>query len=439
MVTLLVVPVAQCDKQTCYIRSNTCLPYSVAPCYEWSNVTEHFNDCIKVCKTLLFVPGIYFLNTTLLVANENSISFIGASMRTTNIVCLDQPSLFAAVNISTLLIMNINWINCGGVFEDTIIPRSYTTILLHNVISANIFGVVFNSSHGYALFSANVQNKLKISFQDVSIFGWGSVSCSEGIMIINLPLYASVVNALHLQSCFVLISNCKFYNLCSGTNIVKGYTNSSSSIYHAATAIGLVVYQQLFFKISNATFTKIIYNNKPVVLISYLLNNPTIVTIINCTFSYVSCIENSLLDIMVLVKSKYLSSVNVFSFKNCYFSINDATYLIQMHHYTRSCVIAPVKMKILLLKTRFYGNTVTSAIWSIQSSRNILNTSILIANCSFLSTYVGDLKFEDVYSITLKGSNLFDGNFAEVLIYLSCLVRFTLQGSTTFSNNRVNT
>ena len=346
MVTLLVVPVVQSDKQTCYIRSHTCLPSTVAPCYEWSNVTEHFNDCIKVCKTLLFVPGIYFLNTTLLVANENSISFIGASMHTTNIVCLDQPSLFAAVNISTLLIMNINWINCGGVFEDTIIPRSYTTILLHNVISANIFSVVFNSSHGYALCSVNVQNKLKISFQDVSIFGQGSVSRSEGIMIINVPLNASVVNALHLQSCFVLISNCKFYNLRSGTNIVKGYTNSSSSVYRAATAIGLVVYQQLFFKISNATFANIICSNKPVVLISYLLNKPTFVTIINSTFSYINCIENTLLDIKVLVESEYLSSAHVF-FKNCYFSRNDATYLIQMHHYKRSCVIAPVKMKIL--------------------------------------------------------------------------------------------
>ena len=439
MLIALVVPVAQSGKHICYVRSDTCSLSSATPCYEWSNVTECFNDCIKVCKTLSFAPGSYFLNTTLLATNDKSISFIGDSANTTSIVCLDQLSLFAAVNISTLLIMNINWINCGGTFEDITIPRFNMTLLLYNVMSAKIFNVVFNSSHGYALLSVTLQHKLKLSLLDVSIFDEGSLSHSEGIMILNLPLNVSAVNVLYFQSCFVLISNCKFYNLHSGTNVLKGYNSNSSSVYHAATAIGLVVRQQLLFRISNTTFANIISNNKPVVLISYLINKPTIVTIVNSTFSYINCIESSLLDIKALVKSRYLSLVHVLSFQNCKFIKTTASQLIQMHHYTAVCVIAPIKIKILFLKNLLCDNTVTSAMWRVQSSRGVMNTSVLIANCSFLTNHIGNLRFEDVNFLTLKGRNTFDGNIAEVLIYLPYSVKFSLQGSTTFSNNRVNT
>ena len=107
--TALMIPGIQSNNQTCHIKNAGCLRSVVPPCYNWLNVTKYFSHCIEVCKVLLFSPGIYFLNATLIASNDRSISFIGASATTTNIVCLEQRSLFTAVNISTLKMVNISW------------------------------------------------------------------------------------------------------------------------------------------------------------------------------------------------------------------------------------------------------------------------------------------------------------------------------------------
>ena len=168
--TALMIPGIQSNNQTCHIKNAGCLPSIVRPCYNWLNVTEYFNRCIEVCKVLFFSPGIYFLNATLIASNDRSISYIGASATTTNIVCLEKPSLFAAVNISTLKMVNISWINCGETFEDMHMTtsKSYTTLLLHNVTSAEFYNVIFNSGQGYALFGFNLHSKLFLI--NISIF-----------------------------------------------------------------------------------------------------------------------------------------------------------------------------------------------------------------------------------------------------------------------------
>ena len=445
MLSAVVVLVIQSNSQICYINSSNCLPSSnMTPCYKWSDVTRYFDQCIKVCEVLLFPPGVYFLNGTLLASDERSISLIGASVHATSIVCVDKPSLFVAANMSELRIMNITWINCGGTFEDITVPRSYTTFLLHNVISAVIFNVAFNNSQGYALFGVNLQSKLmfvNVNISGQNFVGHTAANDSKGIMILNLPTLSSMIteNNIQSQKCFVLIDNCKFHNMYGSRSTLQRYAMNSSYMLHDATAIGLVFHQQIIVKISNTQFVNVLSNNIPTVLISYSLRKLTYVTIINSTFSNISCIEKPLFKAKLLAKFRYSFSLHVLFFKNCTFLKNNATHLIQMSHLdTAVGTTVPMKVKIQLLKILFYANTAVSGIWKVHSNSYSPYISILIVDSSFLANHVSDLRFKYVHSLTLKGRNTFDNNFAEVQIYLSCLTTFSLQGNAMFSNNKVN-
>ena len=333
IVTILsTLPLFPAINGDCYVKSDNCLPSTTASCYEWSNVTEHFNDSIKVCSVLLFSSGTYFLNRTLLASNHNSISIIGTSPHATSIICLDLPSLFVAANISRVKIMNISWINCGRIFEHMTIPRSHTTILLHNVMSAEISNVVFNNSQGYALFGVNLH--IQLSLKNVTIThhqtSLSYVNGSKGIMLINIPSSTSEVDHHQLQKCFVLINNCKFYNMHSNTDNTGRYAMGPSSSYHEATAIGLIIHQQTVVNISNVTFANIVSNSIPVVLISYSLHKPTHIAIVNSLFANINCIETSVVQVRVTAKSQSSSSLHKFLFQDCTFSHNNATQLIQM-------------------------------------------------------------------------------------------------------------
>ena len=450
VVTTLVIPVIQSSKQTCYIKTAGCLPSIVAPCYDWLNVTENFGHCIKVCEVLLFSPGVYFLNATLTASNDRSVSFIGASATTTNIVCLEQPSLFAAINVGMLKIINISWTNCGGSLEDMhlTISRSYTTLLLHNVTSANIYNVVFNSSQGYALFGVNLQSKL--SLLNVSLLNTASLAHTDadycrGIMVINLPVSTSKAHHNQSQDCFILINHCKFYNMqiFDNLNASKDYTNKYSSIHYVTAAIGLIFHQHVIINISNTLFVNLLSNNMPVVSILCLINKPTLITVVNSTFKNVNY-TSSLVEIKILVQHKDSCMYPLhISFQNCTFSHNSVTQLIQMTHVqsdTTASINASIKVEIHMSHSLFDTNKAISDIWDVSLNRNILNASVLIVDCTFLSNNVTEsaLKFKGIYSLALNGINTFVSNCAKVQIYLSCIERFSLQGNVTFSNNRVN-
>ena len=102
---------------------------------------------------------------------------------------------------------------------------------------------------------------------------------------------------------------------------------------------------------------------------------------------------------------------------------------------------APIKVEIHIVNNLFDTYKAIGAIWKVNLNRILLNTSVLIIDCSFLCNNVTSepaLRFEDIYSLLLNERNTFVNNCAKVQMYLSCLVRFSLQGNATFSNNRVN-
>ena len=430
--TILSISVFPAIKGDCYVKSGSCLPSSTAPCYDWSNVTKHFNHCIEVCNMLIFLNGTYFLNGTLLASNHNSISIIGTSPHATSVVCLDSPSLFIAANVTLLKIMNISWINCGGVYMTT--PRSYTTILLQNVMSAEFSHVVFNNTQGYALFGVDLHIQLSLRNVIINHISSRYTDGSKGIMLLNIPTSTSKVNHYQIQKCFVLIiNNCKFYNLYSNVNNTGIYVKDSSSLYHDAAAIGLILHQQTVVNISNITFANIVTINTPVVSVSYLLHKPTFISIVNSLFTNINCIENSVVEVKISAKSQNLSSLHDFLFQDCTFSHNNA-----ISTDTAINTAAPIKVMIQFLRLLFVANTAIGTIWIKNTNRNILNISVLIEDCGFLSNDASDLRFEDIQLLTLKGRNTFDGNYAEVLIYLSYFASSIIQGSATFSNNRVN-
>ena len=438
--TALMIPCIQSNNQTCHIKNAGCLRSVVPPCYNWLNVTKYFSHCIEVCKVLLFSPGIYFLNATLIASNDRSISFIGASATTTNIVCLEQRSLFTAVNISTLKMVNISWTNCGGTFEDMHmnISKSYTTLLLHNVTSAEFYNVIFNSSQGYTLFGVNLH--IKLFLINISIFNKTSLSPtdhSKGIMILNLLANTSTVQ---LQACFIMINDRKFY-MFSNKDDSKDYTKEYLSIHYVEATIGIVFHQRVIINTLNTWFVNIVPNNIPVVSISYLINKPSFVIIINSTFKNVSY-TNSLLEIKFLVQPKDSSvyPLHIFSFQNCTFSHNKVIQLMQISQSgTTVSFSAPIKVEIHTVNNLFDTNKAIGAIWKVNLNSNLPNTSVLIIDCGFLCNNVSEpaLRFEDIYSLLLNERNTFVNNCAKVQIYLSCLARFNLQGNATFSNNRV--
>ena len=222
----------------------------------------------------------------------------------------------------------------------------------------------------------------------------------------------------------------------------KDYTKGYSSIHYVAAVIGLVFHQRVIVNISNTRFVNVVPNNIPVVLISYLINKPTFITVINSTFKDVSY-TNSLIEIKFLVQPKdsHVYSLHIFSFQNCTFSHNKAIQLIQMSQLgTTVSISAPIRVEIHMINNLFDTNKVIGAIWKVNLNRNVLNTSVLIIDCSFLSDDVSEsaLRFEDIYSLLLKGRNTFVNNCAKVPIHLSCLVMFSLQRNATYSSNRVN-
>ena len=221
----------------------------------------------------------------------------------------------------------------------------------------------------------------------------------------------------------------------------KDYTKGYSSIHYVAAAIGLVFHQRVIINISNTQFVNIVPNNVPVVSISYLINKPSFVIIINSTFKNVSY-TNSLLEIKFLVQLKGLCvyPLHIF-FKNCTFSHNKTIQLIQISQSgTTVSFSAPIKVEIHIVNNLFDTYKAIGAIWKVNLNRILLNTSVLIIDCSFLCNNVSEpaLRFEDIYSLLLNERNTFVNNCAKVQIYLSCLARFSLQGNATFSNNRVN-
>ena len=242
----------------CYVKPNNCVASSVSLCYDWPNVTQYFNHCVKTCNALLLSPGMYSLNRTLFASNHYSISIIGSGPHDTKIICLDSlTSLFVAINISMIRIINLSWINCGGMFEDVTMPRSYTTLLFHNVMSAVISNVAFTNIQGYALFGINLF--VKLSLTNLNITDQPSSSYtggSKGVMLLNAPT-SGRANHNQSQNCFVSITNCKFYNMRCNAN---RYTNNFSSIYHHATAIALIIHQQqTVVNISNVASFPIVY------------------------------------------------------------------------------------------------------------------------------------------------------------------------------------
>ena len=377
----------------CYVKPNNCVASTVYPCYGWPDVTQYFHNCVKACNVLLFSSGAYYLNRTLLVSNHNSISIIGSGPQDTKIICLDSPaSLFVAVNISMIRIINISWINCGGIFKDVTMPRSYTTLLLHNVMSVTISNVAFTNIQGYALFGINLF--IKLSFINVSITDQQTYSnythICKGLMLLNAPT-SGRANYNQLQNCSVLITNCKFYSMHMHGNGSK-YTNT---IYHDATAIALIIHQQTVVNISNTVFENITSDGIPVVLISYTLNKPTFIVVTNSVFTNISCIENSVVDVNIRPQFQGLPFLHKFYFQDCKFSHNRAARLLQ------------------------------------------ISSPDIAVNNGFYFNNISDLSFEDTHVLMLTGRNIFDGNQAEILIYLSCSTSFYIQGSVTFLINRV--
>jgi len=265
-------------------------------------------------------------------------------------------------------------------FEDVTMPRSYTTLLLHNVMSAVISNVAFTNIQGYVLFGINLF--IKMSLTNVSITDQPSSSYtdgSKGIILLNAPT-SGRVNHNQLQECFMFITDCKFYSMHGNAN---RYTNNFSSIYHKATAIALIINQQTVVNISNVAFANIISDSIPVVLISCILNKPTSVTVTNSIFTNISCLENSVFDVKFLSQSQGLPFSHKFYFQDCRFSYNKVAQLVQMSSLditVNNGASAMIKLSRLLL----VGNIATNAIWKINMNRHMLNTSVLIEDCMWI-------------------------------------------------------
>ena len=58
---------------------------------------------------------------------------------------------------------------------------------------------------------------------------------------------------------------------------------------------------------------------------------------------------------------------------------------------------SPIKVMIQFLRVLFVANRAVSAIWKINVNRNILNTSVLIEDCSFFTNDASDLGFEEIH------------------------------------------
>ena len=432
----LLVPTTQSSYQTCYVKTDNCLPSNntTTPCYEWLNITAHFTQCIKTCKVLLFSPGIYLLNRRLSASNYDNISFIGTSLHTTRISCLNSVSLLTVTNLRIFKIINISWIGCGSAFEDINIPRSYATILLRDVITVEISNVVFKTRRGYALIGINL-HRTKLSFLKISALRQASFEhgSTGGIMLLNPPL--STVTHTQLQNCFVLVDNCKFYNI-KGT--LESYHDDYFSLYHVATVIQLAFHQQVIVNISNTMFINIATENLPAISISYLINKLTTVTIINSVFKNISSIKSSLVEVNFVVQIQGLSLHKIL-FQKCIFTHNKANQLIEMfNHDTAVNISTPVKLTIQFVTLLFDANVAANAILKVNTNRSVLNSSVTIEDCSFLYNYVSDLRFKDIYSLALKGRNIFDNNCAKIQIYLLHLTSLNLQGNVSFFNDRVN-
>ena len=226
--------------------------------------------------TLQFMPGIHVLSADVIIENTNTVTIIGSSEMVTNmsralygyqmatntmiafnmstsiIHCGNQYGL-SFRNVANLLLINVTFINCGGVFNGSAV----NAINVNNIL---LQGVTIVNSSNMALFGSNI---------------------SGNLTVISTTFVGSQIG-LRLSKTTIAIINSKFGNLNYALQVTGSIVQCSSCLFEH-NRFGIMA-DSLVDQPSNSSVISLVHSNFTNCIRGVQLNN-SIGSVISCKYT----------------------------------------------------------------------------------------------------------------------------------------------------------
>ena len=419
---------------------------------EWSVLLKNIPKYFTSHTQLLFLPGVYNLNTHLPIENVTNLVITGATLKPAlTIQCVTTNTAlhpFISISNSTSVrIQNITIKNCGTNIQNYVcssshLSRESAAVLLYNVSSILINNLNIQNNHGYGIVGINVIGNSVIKRVTIFCTPQKSSMCNNVTRTVGMGglalLYINNISYTHNHTVVenVLIVN---FTLCNAQEVNKLCRLSG---VHSSSAIEIAFYQHNFsinVTILNATIKNIALKSKPLLFITFNSSATNYVAIHNSSFTNNNIANNSIIYILMKAKDDHSAKMSEAYFKLSY------SRIISNVAITVCTVLQPdkqgVPLKFKIYSSMFGNNKVRKTF--LNASLMINTHTVAIEHCYFTCNAAFKLNIYNVPNMTLIG-NIFRNNSVQHLYrdyaILTCdnKTHLTFEGYNEFSYNAAN-
>ena len=266
LLLLLFLPLRSAQS-TYYITPMPDTPCPGEPCYNFSAVI----DSLTSEAVLVFLPGNYSLETSIMFTSQNSLTLAGDSSSlpqvTTTIVCSQQANIVFS-NMAELFITDIKLVSCGSSFS--------ASVLVDQVFQASISNCIFQGgqmgTRALVIFTSNVHLSYN-TFENNSASVGGALLIESSHVNISDNLFTNNIASGHGGGVYIKGSTANI----SGNNFIHNHAERwgggvyletstvsfNSNLFKNNTATlggGIEVFTDSNVSATNNTFTRNIAN-----------------------------------------------------------------------------------------------------------------------------------------------------------------------------------